>query len=146
MLKRLFLRIKLQILHNLCIRCIVLLDFLYPLILLFSFSCHLAFISLIYFCCIYSNIVVLLQLENYWFNHGLRVAPPTALWGETDCTFCIVLYCIVLYCNTTTGHQGCHFIPDKSYGRSMSDMKSVKSLIVPSLHIGILPQELNLEK
>lgn len=28
----------------------------------------------------------------------------------------------------------------------MSDMKSVRSVIVPSLHIGILPQELNLEK
>lgn len=47
---------------------------------------------------------------------------------------------------TTTGHQGCYFTPDKSYGRSVSDMKSVRSLIVPSLHIGILPQELNLEK
>ena len=39
----------------------------------------------------------------------------------------------------TTSDCGCYFIPDKSYGRSVSDMKCVRSLIVPSLHIGVLP-------
>ena len=42
-----FFCIKLLILHNLCIKCIVLLDFLKLLILRFSFSCHLVFITLI---------------------------------------------------------------------------------------------------
>ena len=39
--------IKLLILRNLCIKCIVLLDFLKLLILQFSFLCHLVFIPLI---------------------------------------------------------------------------------------------------
>ena len=47
---------------------------------------------------------------------------------------------------TTTRDYDCYFIPDKSYGRSVSDMKCVRSLVVPSLHTGILPQELNLDK
>ena len=47
---------------------------------------------------------------------------------------------------TTNRDYDCYLIPDKSYGRSVSDMECVRSVIVPSLHIGILPQELNLEK
>ena len=47
MLKRLFFCIKLLILHNSCIKCIVLLDVLKLLIVRFSFSCHLVLIPLI---------------------------------------------------------------------------------------------------
>ena len=38
----------------------------------------------------------LVLLNNYQFNNGLRVAPPTAirlcfLWAETDCSFFLYL-------------------------------------------------------
>ena len=45
MLKHLFLCIKLQILPNICIKCIVFLDLFKLHILLFSFSCHPVFLS-----------------------------------------------------------------------------------------------------
>ena len=41
---------------------------------------------------------MLLKLDNYWFNHGLCGAPPTAIspcyvGAEMDCTFWNVLQC-----------------------------------------------------
>ena len=61
MLKRLVFCVKLQVLHKICIRYILLLDFLKPVILLSSFLCHLSFFQ--------SNIVVFYLILLYLIEH-----------------------------------------------------------------------------